>query len=249
MSSSTASLVCTASNGSLHNLWCGLLLYPVQRQCEKPHYKVKTVSSHTLFFISFHRGIRGHNFNHMINQLITTTLRSLSTYGIPSSHNQLRELYQYTCSHLSQLDKICDYYMAGAIFSIMGYEKLGLGHAPRLAYICLTSGAETNKNAIAERLKLVMNGGMQLLEEKVHLFTIPGNQVIDFAILADVLELQRQHFHSSERWWKRVVEDAQRIRRGYMQYSDYEIIVRGNKIHRCIAASVKDYLIQYFGYH
>ncbi|MBR3789104.1 MAG: hypothetical protein IKJ86_03840, partial [Clostridia bacterium] len=76
-----------------------------------------------------------------------------------------------------------------------------------------------------------------------------GNQVIDFAILADVLELQRQHFHSSERWWKRVVEDAQRIRRGYMQYSDDEIIVRGNKIHRSIAASVKDYLIQYFGYH
>ena len=118
----------------------------------------------------------------MINQLITTTLRSLSAYGIPSSHNQLRELYQYTCSHLSQLDKINDYYMAGAIFSITSYEKLGLGHAPRLAYICLTTAATTNNSAIEERLKLVMNGGMQLIEEKVHLFTLSGNQVIDFAI-------------------------------------------------------------------
>ena len=185
----------------------------------------------------------------MINQLITTTLRSLSAYGIPSSHNQLRELYQYTCSHLSQLDKINDYYMAGAIFSITSYEKLGLGHAPRLAYICLTTAATTNNSAIEERLKLVMNGGMQLIEEKVHLFTISGNQVIDFAILSDVLKLQRQNFTSPERWWNRVVEDAQRIRRSYPQYSDDDIITRGNRIHRSVAANVKDYLIKFFGYN
>ena len=195
------------------------------------------------------RELVGTNLNVMINQLITSTLRSLSTYGIPSSHNQLRELYQYTCSHLSQLDKINDYYMAGAIFSIISYEKLGLGHAPRLAYVCLTTAAATSNSAIEERLKLVMNGGMQLIEEKVHLFTISGNQVIDFAILADVLKLQKLNFTSPERWWNRVVEDAQRIRRNYPQYSDDDIITRGNRIHQSVAANVKDYLIQLFGYN
>ena len=185
----------------------------------------------------------------MINQLIISTLRSLSTSGTTGSHNQLRELYQHTCSHLSQLDKINDYYIAGAIFSIICYERLGLGHAPRLSYYCLTIGGKTNNNAISERLKLVMNGGMQLIEEKVHLFTISGNQVIDFAILADVLKLQKLNFTSPERWWNRVVEDAQRIRRSYPQYSDDDIITKGNRIHQSVAANVKDYLIQFFGYN
>ena len=185
----------------------------------------------------------------MLNRLLTSSLNSLSTYGVANSHSQLRELYQYTCSHLSQLDKINDYYMAGAIFSIISYEKLGLGHAPRLAYVCLTTAVTTNNSAIEERLKLVMNGGMQLIEEKVHLFTISGNQVIDFAILADVLKLQKLNFTSPERWWNRVVEDAQRIQRNYPQYSDDDIITRGNRIHRSVAANVKDYLIQFFGYN
>lgn len=185
----------------------------------------------------------------MLNRLLMSSLNSLSTGGVVNSHNQLRELYQYTCSHLSQLDKINDYYMAGAIFSIISYEKLGLGHAPRLAYVCLTTAATTNNSAIEERLKLVMNGGMQLIEEKVHLFTISGNQVIDFAILADVLKLQKLNFTSPERWWNRVVEDAQRIRRSYPQYSDDDIITKGNRIHQSVAANVKDYLIQFFGYN
>lgn len=94
-----------------------------------------------------------------------------------------------------------------------------------------------------------MNGGMQLIEEKVHLFTISGNQVIDFAILADVLKLQKLNFTSPERWWNRVVEDAQRIRRSYPQYSDDDIITKGNRIHQSVAANVKDYLIQFFGYN
>lgn len=185
----------------------------------------------------------------MLNRLLISSLNSLSTGGVVNSHSQLLELYQYTCSHLSQLDKINDYYMAGAIFSIISYEKLGLGHAPRLAYVCLTNAATTNNNAIEERLKLVMNGGMQLIEEKVHLFAISGNQVIDFAILADVLKLQKLNFASPERWWNRVVEDAQRIRRNYPQYSDDDIITRGNRIHQSVAANVKDYLIQFFGYN
>ena len=187
--------------------------------------------------------------NNMLNRLLISSLNSLSTYGIANSHNQLRELYQYTCSHLSQLDKINDYYIAGAVFSIISYEKLGLGHASRLAYVCLTTAATTNNSAIEERLKLVMNGGMQLIEEKVHLFTISGNQVIDFAILADVLKLKKLNFTSPERWWNRVVEDAKRIRINYPQYSDDEIITRGNRIHQSVAANVKDYLIKFFGYN
>lgn len=185
----------------------------------------------------------------MINQIINTTFRSLSINGIPSTHNQLRELYQYTCSHLSQLDKIHDYYMAGAIFSIMSYEKLGLGHAPRYAYYCLTKSAESNQNAIGERLQLIMNGGMRLIEEKVSLFSIPENQVIDFAILADVIKLQEQNLSAPFVWWSRVKEDAQRIRKNYMQFSDDDIVKRGNRIHQSIAASIQDYLIQYFGYN
>lgn len=185
----------------------------------------------------------------MINQFITSTLRSLSSSGIPNSHNQLRELYQYTCSHLSQLDKISDYYIAGAIFSLISYEKLGLGHAPRLSYYCLTIGGETNSNAIGERLKLVMNGGMKLIEEKVGSFSLPANQVIDFAIMSDVIKLQKLGFTSPERWWSRVVEDSQRIRKGYMQYSDEDIIDIGSRIHMTIARGIKEYLIQYFGYH
>ena len=42
-SDSTTSLVCTAIIGSLHNLWCGLLLYPFQRQCEKPDFRIKQI--------------------------------------------------------------------------------------------------------------------------------------------------------------------------------------------------------------
>ena len=210
----------------------------------------KAISSHTFFVLSaFIWELGSIAINNMLNRLLTSSLNSLSTYGIANSHSQLRELYQYTCSHLSQLDKVNDYYMAGAIFSIISYEKLGLSHAPRLAYYCLTTGAEMNSNAIEERLKLVMNGGMQLIEEKVYLFTIPGSQVIDFAILADVLKLQKMNFRSPERWWSRVVEDAQRIRRNYPQYSDDDIITRGNRIHRSVAANVKDYLIKFFGYN
>ena len=216
----------------------------------RPNLRIKQYSSHTFFVLSaFIWELEGTTINNMLNRLLTSSLNSLSTYGIANSHGQLRELYQYTCSHLSQLDKVNDYYMAGAIFAIISYEKLGLSHAPRLAYYCLTTGTEMNSNAIEERLKLVMNGGMQLIEEKVYLFTIPGSQVIDFAILADVLKLQKMNFRSPERWWSRVVEDAQRIRRNYPQYSDDDIITRGNRIHRSIAASVKDYLIRFFGYN
>ena len=53
----TTSLVCTAIIGFLHILWCGLLFLPATRQCEKPHYKVKTISSHTFFFIRYSLGI------------------------------------------------------------------------------------------------------------------------------------------------------------------------------------------------
>lgn len=182
----------------------------------------------------------------MINQLITNTLTSLSINGIVNSHDKMRELYQYTCSHLSQLSNIRDNYMAGAIFSIMSYEKIGLGHAPRLAYFCLTNEF-SNPNAIAERLKLVMNGGMQLIEDNAYRFSLSGKQVVDFAILSDVLSLQRTNFTSSEKWWNRVVEDAQRIRREYLQYTDDEIITRGNRIHQSVATNEKDYLIQFFG--
>ena len=185
----------------------------------------------------------------MINQLMKMALNSLSIYGIKGSHSKLRELYQYTCSHLSQLDNIKDYYMAGAIFSIASYEKIGLGHAPRLAYYCLTKSVTVNQEAIVERLKLIMNGGMQLIEDKTYLFSIPANQVIDFAILADVIKLQKLNFSSSERWWTRVVEDALRIRRGYLKYSDEEIIQSGNRIHLNVAEGVKDYLIQLLGFN
>lgn len=204
---------------------------------------------HLFFIYAKRREQGGATLIDMINQLITSTLRSLSTYGISNSHNQLRELYQYTCSHLSQLDEINDYYMAGAIFAIMSYEKLGLGHAPRLAYYCLTKGAESNQCAIGERLQLVMNGGMRLIEEKVSLFSMPPSQVIDLAILADVIKAKEQNFSAPALWWTRVKEDAQRIRKNYMQYSDSEIVRRGSKIQQNIAASVKDYLIQYFGYN
>lgn len=185
----------------------------------------------------------------MINQLITQTLKSLSMYGIPSSRNQLLELYHYTCSHLSQLDSVKDYYMAGAIFSIISYEKLVHGHSARLAYYCLTKGTSLNQCAIEERLKLLMNGGIRLLEEKVHLFSLPESQVIDFAILSDVIKLQRRNYSSPERWWSRVVEDAQRIRSGYLQYSDDEIIKGGDRIHLNVAAAIKEYLISYFGFN
>ena len=38
---SITSLVCTAIIGFLHILWCGLLLYPYRRQCEKPDFRIK----------------------------------------------------------------------------------------------------------------------------------------------------------------------------------------------------------------
>jgi hypothetical protein len=49
-SSSTTSLVCTAIIGFLHSLWCGLLFYPVSRQCEKPTYRIR-LDSPTPFFV------------------------------------------------------------------------------------------------------------------------------------------------------------------------------------------------------
>ena len=87
------------------------------------------------------------------------------------------------------------------------------------------------------------------VSQKVSLFSMPPSQVIDLAILADVIKAKEQNFSAPALWWTRVKEDAQRIRKNYMQYSDSEIVRRGSKIQQNIAASVKDYLIQYFGYN
>ena len=38
---STTSLVSAARSGLLHTHWCGLLFYPQQMQCEKPHQRIK----------------------------------------------------------------------------------------------------------------------------------------------------------------------------------------------------------------
>ena len=86
-----------------------------------------------------------------------------------------------------------------------------------------------------DELQEKLDKANELLEEKVYLFSLPESQVIDFAILSDVIKLQRRNYSSPERWWSRVVEDAQRIRSGYLQYSDDEIIKGGDRIHLNIA--------------
>ena len=106
-------------------VWAIVLSIPAVMR--RPECGIKQYSSHTFFVLSaFIWELEGTTINNMLNRLLTSSLNSLSTYGIANSHSQLRELYQYTCSHLSQLDKVNDYYMAGAIFSIISYEKLGL---------------------------------------------------------------------------------------------------------------------------
>ena len=62
---STTSLVCTAFSGSLHNLWCGLLFLSIPKVMRRPNLRIKTISSHTLFFIRFHLGIGGKKCNIM----------------------------------------------------------------------------------------------------------------------------------------------------------------------------------------
>lgn len=160
----------------------------------------------------------------------------------------MKEFYDYCTSHLVELKK-CDYYLLGSLFAIISYEKIGCRDAPRIAYICLTADTRNNKNenrSIIERLQLVMKGGIGLIEEKGHCFSMDTEQVIDFAIMADVLRLNKGGFNSTENWWKNVLEDQNTARRKYPPYTDEQIISIGQKIHETVADSIYSYLLNIY---
>ncbi len=167
---------------------------------------------------------------------------------ISTCHKDMKELYDYCTTHLVELKK-CDHYLLGSLFAFISYEKIGCRDAPRFAYICLTADTRNNKNetcSIIERLQLVMKGGIGLLEEKSYLFFIEIEKVIDFAIMADVLRLNKDGFNTTEDWWKNVLEDMEVARRKYPSYTDDLIISLGQKYHETVADGIYSYLLNIY---
>lgn len=175
-------------------------------------------------------------------------LNKLRFNPISTCHKDMKELYDYCTSHLVELKK-CDYYLLGSLFAIISYEKIGCRDAPRFAYICLTADTRNNKSetrSIIERLQLVMKGGIGLLEEKSYLFSIEIEMVIDFAIMADVLRLNKAGFNATEDWWRNALEGLNTARRKYPSYTDDLIISLGQKYHETVADGVYTYLLNIY---
>lgn len=175
-------------------------------------------------------------------------LNKLRFNPIPTCHKDMKELYDYCTTHLVELKK-CDHYLLGSLFAIISYEKIGCRDAPRFAYICLTADIRYNKNetrSIIERLQLVMKGGIGLLEEKSYLFSIEVEMVIDFAIMADVLRLNKAGFYTTEDWWRNALEGLNTAQRKYPSYTDDLIISLGQKYHETVADGVYTYLLNIY---
>lgn len=201
----------------------------------------------------------------MINQKINNCLVSLANSGIQNSYSLLADLILYTEKNLSQLDRIQNYYWAGAIFAIACYEKLPDGNIPRLAYYCLSIDAKNvepenrgnryNMRATIERLQLLTKGGMKLIEEKTwdiktwHKPNMTETQIFDFAMLSDVLKLQEMNFQTDQQWWINVQEDSIGARNKYPTYTNQQIIDLGSEIQSLVADKVRQYLETFYGVH
>lgn len=199
----------------------------------------------------------------MINQKITECLSSLAANGVRNSYFKLVDVCSYMEDHLSCLDRIQNYYWAGSVCAIASYEKLQDGNVPRLAYYCLSVDAKNvepenrgkrfNLRATVERLQLIMNGGMRLIQEKAwdiktyHHPELTETQILDFAILSDVLKLQEMGFQTDQQWWINVEEDSVGARMKYPSFSDEQIIALGSDIHGLAANMVRKYLESYYG--
>ena len=90
-------------------------------------------------------------------------------------------VYKYVLSNVYELKQIKLYQLTGTIFSIIAYEKIpGLSRIPNIAYYCLTQGAlvmqpiadfniciENQNHSIEERVKLLLNGGLKMVIDRV----------------------------------------------------------------------------------
>lgn len=175
-------------------------------------------------------------------------LDKLRITPIQACHENMKLFYEQCLNQLKDLEK-SDHYLLGSLFAIICYERLYCRDAPRLAYICLTADTREHKNenrSIIERLQLVMKGGIGLIEEKSYYFSMDTEKVIDFAIMADVLRLDKVGFNATENWWRNALEGQNTARRKYPSYTDEQIISIGQKIHETVAESVYSYLLNIY---
>ena len=202
-----------------------------------------------------------------MNQLdykIKNTLESLQKFGVQGSLREIHNLYTYALSHLEDLENLGLFRLSGTLFSIISFEKIpGLTRFPNIAYYCLTRGTEAIqpvgyiniiqenwKESYAERAKLLLNGGLKLISDRLYIIdNIPRQQAYDFSVLGDMLKLISLGYTSVENWWTRALEDTKWIREKYSSLSDNEIIEMGNYIHIQINQQVykdlKTYAVDY----
>lgn len=87
-----------------------------------------------------------------------------------------------------------------------------------------------------------MTGCMDILNQIANDFNKPPKEVIDIAILSDVLKLKFINYCRADRWWTRVTEDANRIRLEYPDYTDDYIIRTGEMIHDVAAKNALEHV-------
>ena len=202
----------------------------------------------------------------MINQKFKETVDHIRQYGISGSYQTFRDLYKYVLSNVSELKQIKLYQLTGTIFSIIAYEKIpGLSRIPNIAYYCLTQGAlvmqpiadfniciENQNHSIEERVKLLLNGGLKMVIDRVYVIAdMPAQKAVDIAILGDILKLKSIGFSCQDEWWRNACEDCNWIRNKYNDMSEIDIMLACREIHQRIAEQVYLDLEQYskdFGY-
>ena len=188
-----------------------------------------------------------------LDDLIRDTIENIRMKGLTSSVDFFRTLYSFTLSHLDQLKNLSFFQLSGTLFSIISYEKISdLTRFPNMAYYCLTKGVtalqpmgysnviqENQMHSRAERAKLLLNGGLKLVEDRLYSVpNMPHQQIYDLSILGDILMLKSLNYNSQELWWHRALEDCEWIRQNYRVYTDEAIIKMGDNINSQIAEQV-----------
>ena len=188
-----------------------------------------------------------------IDYNVQHALDYLQQFGLSSASMQLRMVYSATMDNLDELSRLSAFYLAGGVFALMSFEHIpNTPKAPNLAYYCLTRAVTANQpshdiwaqaanrqNAIAERAKLLLNGAVRLITDRIDaIHTMPAQQAYDLSILGDIMYLRNDGFTSGEIWWVHANEDYPRIRASYSHLSDDEIMTLSQEVHETIADRV-----------
>ena len=188
-----------------------------------------------------------------LDKKIKSTTDKIREFGLQGCRQEFQNLYLFTLNHIQDLSNLALFQLSGTLYSIMAFEKIpSLSRVSNIAYYCLTRGTYALQPAgylniieenwmfsRAERAKLLLNGGLKLIVDRLYLFEDNNHQQVhDFSILGDILKLKQLNFSSNENWWRNALEDCAWIRNSYSQFSESEIINLSDHYHQIIAKRV-----------